>query len=161
MSAKPADFTSAVQGVISPLIPTLARAHRAMSQELLRDTGLSAGQELIVMRLADSPPQSQAELTRWLGVEPPTTAKMLARMEKAGIVERVPSETDRRVTLVSLTAEGRAIYERVQNIWGDLERVTVAGLTLAEVQQLERLVRHMLSNLQNSQETPAPCQESV
>jgi DNA-binding MarR family transcriptional regulator len=157
VNAKPADFTSAVQGVISPLIPTLARAHRAMSQELLRDTGLSAGQELIVMRLFDSPPRSQAELTRWLGVEPPTTAKMLARMEKVGIVERVPSETDRRVTLVSLTAEGRAIYKRVQNIWGDLERVTVAGLTPAEVQKLERLVRHVLSNLQNGQDAPPPC----
>lgn len=157
MSAKPADFTSTVEGVISPLIPTLARAHRAMSQELLRETGLSAGQELIVMRLFDSPPQSQAELTRWLGVEPPTTAKMLARMEKAGIVERVPSETDRRVTLVSLTDEGRAIHGRVENVWGDLERVTVAGLAPAEVQELERLVRHMLSNLQNGQETPAPC----
>jgi MarR family transcriptional regulator, organic hydroperoxide resistance regulator len=157
VSAKPADFTSTVEGVISPLIPTLARAHRAMSQELLRETGLSAGQELIVMRLFDSPPQSQAELTRWLGVEPPTTAKMLARMEKAGIVERVPSETDRRVTLVSLTDEGRAIHGRVENVWGDLERVTVAGLAPAEVQELERLVRHMLSNLQNGQETPAPC----
>ncbi|MCU1423109.1 MAG: hypothetical protein JWN36_2760 [Microbacteriaceae bacterium] len=157
MNAKPADFTSTVEGVISPLIPTLARAHRAKSQELLRETGLSAGQELIVMRLFDSPPQSQAELTRWLGVEPPTTAKMLARMEKAGIVERVPSETDRRVTLVSLTDEGRAIHGRVENVWGDLERVTVAGLAPAEVQELERLVRHMLSNLQNGQETPAPC----
>lgn len=156
MNAKPADFTSTVEGVISPLIPTLARSHRAMSQELLRETGLSAGQELIVMRLFDSPPQSQAELTRWLGVEPPTTAKMLARMEKAGIVERVPSETDRRVTLVSLTDEGRAIHGRVENVWGDLERVTVAGLAPAEVQELERLVRHVLSNLQNGQETPAP-----
>jgi DNA-binding MarR family transcriptional regulator len=156
VNAKPADFTSTVEGVISPLIPTLARAHRAMSQELLRETGLSAGQELIVMRLFDSPPQSQAELTRWLGVEPPTTAKMLARMEKAGIVERVPSETDRRVTLVSLTDEGRAIHGRVENVWGDLERVTVAGLAPAQVQELERLVRHVLSNLQNGQEAPAP-----
>jgi DNA-binding MarR family transcriptional regulator len=156
VNAKPADFTSTVEGVISPLIPTLARAHRAMSQELLRETGLSAGQELIVMRLFDSPPQSQAELTRWLGVEPPTTAKMLARMEKAGIVERVPSETDRRVTLVSLTDEGRAIHGRVENVWGDLERVTVAGLAPAQVQELERLVRHVLSNLQSGQEAPAP-----
>jgi len=157
VNAKPADFTTAVEGTISPLIPTLARAHRAMSQELLRDTGLSAGQELIVMRLFDSPAQSQAELTRWLGVEPPTTAKMLARMEKAGIVTRVLSETDRRVTLVSLTDEGRAIHERVENVWGDLERITVAGLAPAEVRELERLVRHVLSNLHNGQDTPAPC----
>ncbi len=152
---RPAVFTAEIDGVISPLIPTLARAHRAMSQELLRGTGLSAGQELLIMRLFDGPPQSQADLTRWLGVEPPTTAKMLARMEKAGFVERVRSETDRRLTLVSLTPAGRALHQRVSTVWEDLERVTTAGLADSEVQELERLLRRLLSNLLDSQKTPA------
>lgn len=154
----PADFrpfTAEIDGVISPLIPTLARAHRAMSQELLRGTGLSAGQELIIRRLFDGPPQSQAELTRWLGVEPPTTAKMLARMEKAGFVERARSEADRRRTLVELTPAGRALYERVSTVWDDLESVTIAGLDDSEVQQLESLLRRLISNLQDDRDTPA------
>ncbi len=145
-----ADFTSAVAGRINRLIPTLARTHRAASQELLRETGLSAGQELIVMRLFDSPPQSQAELTRWLGIEPPTTAKMLARMEKAGILQRVPSKTDRRVMLVSLTTEGRRIHSRVATVWDDLEAKTTAGLSTAEVDELERLLHLVLNNLRTA-----------
>lgn len=149
---KPADFTAEIDGVISPLIPTLARTHRAMSQELLRGTGLSAGQELLIMRLFDGPPQSQAELTRWLGVEPPTTAKMLARMEKAGFVERTRSEKDRRLTLVTLTPAGRALHQRVSTVWDDLESVTTAGLTDSEVQELERLLRQLISNLQADQD---------
>ena len=152
-----ADFTSAVAGRINPLIPTLARTHRAASQELLRETGLSAGQELIVMRLFDSPPQSQAELTRWLGIEPPTTAKMLARMEKAGFVERARSETDRRVTLVSLTRAGHALHGRVSTVWDDLENVTTAGLAESEIQELERLLRQVISNLLNEQEAHSGC----
>jgi DNA-binding MarR family transcriptional regulator len=74
---------------------------------------------------------------------------MLTRMEKAGIVQRVPSDTDRRVTLVSLTPEGRSIHHRVETVWGDLERVITAGLTPAEVHELARLVRHVLANLQH------------
>src|SRR5450631_902781 len=148
-NTRPPDFTAEIDGVISPLIPTLARAHRATSQELLQGTGLSAGQELLVMRLFDRPGQSQADLTRWLGVEPPTTAKMLARMEKAGFVERARSETDRRVTLVSLTQAGRALHKRVSTV--------SAGLAEPEVQELERLLRQVISNLLDDQEAPAGC----
>jgi DNA-binding MarR family transcriptional regulator len=119
-----------VAGRINPLIPTLARTHLAASQETAAGTGLSAGQELIVMRLFDSPSQSQAELTRWLGIEPPTTAKMLARMEKAGILQRVPSDTDRRVMLVSLTTEGRRINSRVATVCDDLGRRQQRGSRL-------------------------------
>jgi MarR family transcriptional regulator, organic hydroperoxide resistance regulator len=156
-NTRPADFTAEIDGVISPLIPTLARAHRAMSQELLRGTGLSAGQELLVMRLFDGPPQSQADLTRWLGVEPPTTAKMLARMEKAGLMQRARSETDRRLMLVSLTPAGRALHQRVSTVWHDLEHVTTAGLADSDVRELERLLRQLISNLQDDHETPASC----
>ena len=151
------DFTAEIDGVIGPLIPTLARAHRAASQQLLQGTGLSAGQELLVMRLFDRPAQSQADLTRWLGVEPPTTAKMLARMEKAGLVERARSETDRRVTLVSLTRAGHALHGRVSTVWDDLENVTTAGLAESEIQELERLLRQVISNLLNEQEAPGCC----
>jgi len=156
-NTRPTDFTAEIDGVISPLIPTLARTHRAMSQELLRGTGLSAGQELLVMRLFDGPPQSQADLTRWLGVEPPTTAKMLARMEKAGLVQRVRSDTDRRLMLVSLTPAGRALHERVSTVWDDLERATTAGLSDSEVQELERLMRRMIANLLNDRQAPDSC----
>ena len=114
MNAKPADFTSAVQGVISPLIPTLARAHRAMSQELLRDTGLSAGQELIVMRLFDSPPRSQAELTRWLGVEPPTTAKTVRHRGEKTLVTDGPYAESKEVLGGFILIEARDMEEAVR-----------------------------------------------
>ena len=90
-------------------------------------------------------------------MEPPTTAKMLARMEKAGFVERARSQTDRRVTLVSLTQAGRALHKRVSTVWNELEHVTTAGLDESEVQELERLLRQVLSNLLDDQETPAGC----
>jgi DNA-binding MarR family transcriptional regulator len=141
------DPTGRHGGSVSPLVPALARAHRAKAHELLRGTGLSAGQELVIMRLHESPPQPQTEITRWLGVEPPTTAKMLARLERAGFVQRERSESDRRVVLVSLTDRGRGLYERVGQVWDELERVTTAGLSTDDKAELARLLRRLIDNL--------------
>jgi DNA-binding MarR family transcriptional regulator len=73
-------------GSAGALIPAIARAHRAMGEKLLQGMGLRTGQELVILLLGNSLGQSQAAITRWLGVEPPTTANMLARLEQAGFV---------------------------------------------------------------------------
>jgi DNA-binding MarR family transcriptional regulator len=134
-------------GTAGALIPAIARAHRALGQKLLQGTGLRTGQELVIMLLGDSPGKSQAEITRWLGVEPPTTAKMLARLERAGFVERVRSADDRRKVLVSLTDKGRALPQRVGELWDELNRTATAGLSDSDQLELERLLLRVLENL--------------
>jgi MarR family transcriptional regulator, organic hydroperoxide resistance regulator len=145
-----------VPGSAGPLIPAIARAHRAMGQRLLDGTGLRTGQELVIMFLGDSPGRSQAEITRWLGVEPPTTAKMVARLERAGFVERVRSAEDRRVVLVSLTEQGRSFHHRVGELWDELNRLTTAGFSDRDQVELERLLLRVLENL-----TPQVSDEAV
>jgi DNA-binding MarR family transcriptional regulator len=134
-------------GAAGALIPAIARAHRAMGQKLLDGTGLRTGQELVIMLLGDSPGQSQAAITRWLGVEPPTTAKMLARLERAGFVERVRSADDRRKVLVSLTEKGRSLHERVGELWNELNGIPTAGFSESDKLELERLLLRVLENL--------------
>ena len=72
-------------------------------------------------------------------------------------MQRARSATDRRLMLVSLTPAGRALHQRVSTVWNDLERVTTAGLADSDVRELERLLRQLISNLQDDQETPACC----
>ena len=143
-------------GAVGPLITAMARAHRAMGQRLLQGTGLRTGQELVIMLLGDSPGQSQAEITRWLRVEPPTTAKMLARLERGGFVERVRSVDDRRIMLVSLTEQGRSLHQHVRSLWNELNEITIAGLNERDQQELERLLLRVLKNL-----TPASSHEDL
>ena len=99
------------------------------------------------MLLWDESPQPQVELTRQLMVEPPTTAKMLARLEKAGFISRERSEADRRVVLVSLTKEGYALEGPVLSVWKTLEEMTTTGLTDAEQDQLRALLARIGSSL--------------
>ncbi|MFG6444941.1 MarR family winged helix-turn-helix transcriptional regulator [Microbacterium sp. P07] len=132
---------------ISSLIPAVAKAHRKLAGALLQDLGLAPGQELAMMLLWEESPRSQVDLTRLLMVEAPTTAKMLARLERSGMITRERSEVDRRVVLVSLTDAGRALEEPVTSVWRDLEARTTTDLTLSEQGQLRSLLTRVAETL--------------
>ena len=134
-------------GPISALIPAVARAHRSLAGSLLREVGLYPGQELLLMLLWEREPRSPGEIARELHVEPPTAVKAVARLEEAGLVERARSTDDRRVVLVSLTPAGRALRERVEQIWAELERRTVGDLDAADRARLIELLGTISRNV--------------
>lgn len=127
-TAQPAT-ASGPAGPISSLIPALARVHRARAGALLRNLDLAPGQELLLMMLWQQEPRQQSEITREFAVEPPTTAKMLARMEKNGFIRRERSTADKRAVLVWLTPKGHSLRKPVEDVWAQLEAETVGGLT--------------------------------
>jgi MarR family transcriptional regulator, organic hydroperoxide resistance regulator len=132
---------------ISLWISAVARVHRQHAGALLHGIGLSAGQELLLMLLWDKEPRSQAELTREMAIEPPTTSKMLSRMEKAGVIARHRSDVDRRTVLVTLTETGRALEGPVNAAWRTLEDDTVGELTPEEQDTLLVLLGRVLESL--------------
>ena len=132
---------------ISLLISAVARVHRQHAGALLHGIGLSAGQELLLMLLWEKEPRSQAELTRELAIEPPTTSKMLSRLAKAGVIVRNRSELDRRTVLVTLTEAGRALEGPVNAAWRTLEEDTVGGLTSEQQNDLLVLLGRVLESL--------------
>jgi DNA-binding MarR family transcriptional regulator len=132
---------------VSLRISAVSRVHRQHAGALLHGIGLSAGQELLLMLLWDEEPRTQAELTRELAIEPPTTSKMLARLERGGLIARERSESDRRTVLVSLTEAGRALEGPVNAAWRTLEEDTVAALTPQQQDDLMILLGRVLESL--------------
>jgi MarR family transcriptional regulator, organic hydroperoxide resistance regulator len=132
---------------ISLWISAVARVHRQHAGALLHGVGLSAGQELLLMLLWEKEPRSQAELTRELAIEPPTTSKMLSRLERGGLIARNRSELDRRTVLVTLTEAGRALEGPVNAAWRTLEEDTVGALTPEEQDDLLVLLGRVLESL--------------
>ncbi|AFH60534.1 MarR family winged helix-turn-helix transcriptional regulator [Paenibacillus caseinilyticus] len=117
---------------VSFAIFMLARAHRGLAAQMLREIGLFAGQEIMLMQLWDQDSQSQQSLGRLIGLDHSTVAKSVKRMEEAGLVTRTRSPQDKRVTLVSLTDSGRELEAKVNDIWNRLERITAERLTEKE-----------------------------
>ena len=142
MEHRPAAPSAAAGGPISHTIFRLARIHSQLAGRLLREAGLYASQELLLMVLWDAGPQRQTDLGAELGMDSAGTTRVVQRLEQAGFVRRRPDPDDRRATLVEVTDRGQQLRERVECIWTHLERLTVADMTPAEQQAaLDTLLR--------------------
>ncbi len=88
-------------------------------------------------------PKNMSSVAKALSVTTGTLTISVNSLVKKGFVERVRSEQDRRVVLVSLTEKGRQIYERHQRFHDELVKGIVSQLDEQEKVLLERI----LSNL--------------
>jgi DNA-binding MarR family transcriptional regulator len=68
----------------------------------------------------------------------------LDRLERRGLIERVPNPADRRGSLVRLTDEGREAIDAAVELQADVERRLVEPLSPTEVNQLVDLLRRLL-----------------
>src|SRR5687768_1136959 len=91
------EFGAEKQFPISFSIFALARSHRALASQLIRETGLFPGQEIILMQLFQQDGQSQNSLGRTLRLDHSTIAKSVRRLEEAGLITRNRSDEDGRV----------------------------------------------------------------
>src|SRR4051795_487524 len=126
--------TTAGGGPISYAIFQLARAHRAYASALLREMDLHLGQELLLMQLFDRDGQTQSELLESVGLDHSTVSKSLRRMQEAGLLVREPAEHDRRVMVVHLTDNGRALREPLATMWRALEEISVRNLSAQQAE---------------------------
>lgn len=72
----------------------------------------SKGQGRIIALLKLQPEMSSKQLSYLLNIRQQSLNESLIRMEKAGLIERKPSEKDRRIILISLTEKGRSIEQQ-------------------------------------------------
>ena len=65
-------------------------------------------------------PMSQKDLQEQLGVQPASVSELISKLEGRGLVERNRSDSDRRVVVLSLTADGmKHAAEAVETVSSD------------------------------------------
>lgn len=136
-------------GPLSHAIFRIARLHKMYAGQLLRETGLYPGQELLMMRLWDEGPQRQVDLVRTLDSDAPTMTRTVRRLERAGFVRRSTSPTDRRATIIEATSASVPLKRAVEDVWQRLEQLTVGSMDSEErsrvLGSLESLEQSLLS----------------
>jgi DNA-binding MarR family transcriptional regulator len=90
------------------LLATLARA---LVDDALAGSPMSADEFALYGLVVDLGPLTAADLARATGLPSTTLSGILARCERRGELERVPSPTDRRSVLLRLTEQGMAVYQ--------------------------------------------------
>jgi MarR family transcriptional regulator for hemolysin len=128
------------------------RASRSLVRRFdacLRPFGFALSYLPILRALADGRSLSQTELAQLAGVEPPSMAETLARMQRDGVVRRVPNPKDRRSHLFSVTGKARARFPQARLALVKCERQAMAGLADAEHARLRELLKRVVSNLED------------
>ncbi|MDP9180575.1 MAG: MarR family transcriptional regulator [Chloroflexota bacterium] len=102
-----------------------ARIWEVLDRELQTQEQISMTWFEVLARLAQSDGAlPMNELASALLSSPSGMTRLVDRIESSGLVHRTPHESDRRVTLVELTDQGRDLLERVMP---GIKRVVVEG----------------------------------
>lgn len=129
------------------LRPALLQVGRELRREA-RALGASPEQVALLVSIKYAPGIGLRELAARERVSPPAMTKHVDRLERDGLVERRPSEEDRRRVGVTLTDEGQRLLRRVRSrrtAWlalrlGELDERELAALEAA-VEPLTHLLR--------------------
>ena len=107
---------------------------------LTRTTVCVSRTEVGVLRNLRAGPRRITELAAEERVTQPAITLLVNRLEERGWVQRVPDPSDRRAVLVSLTADGEAVFERLRAEYRALLHEEMASLDDDEVATLASAV---------------------
>jgi DNA-binding MarR family transcriptional regulator len=97
--------------------------------------------------LSQSCGMSQRALAERVGIEPPTCNRHVDHLVAAGLLGRDRLAADRRITVITLTPEGRRLHERLEVVVNgfdaELSDVLGAEATEACTMQLEAIRIHL------------------
>ncbi len=103
---------------------------------------------------------SMSDFSRSLDIPPASATAMIDRMTAQGLVERGPSEADRRVVLVRLTSRGRQMVREVGALWQQVQRDAFTVLSddqlTSHLALMRRLQEGYLQRFPEETRPPAP-----
>lgn len=144
MSATPPKTRRFVDDYLPAL---LAQASQLISTEfhvVARQNGFSVNEWRVMATLADGEPISIGELAQLAVTKQPTVTRLLDRMEAKGQVERLPHESDRRVTLVRITRTGARTISHLMKLAREHEHRVLEPFGLARAEELKQTLRQMI-----------------
>ena len=91
----------------------------------LEPLGITYPQYLVLLVLWEQDKQPVCDIGKRLLLDTNTMTPLLQRMEKAGLITRTRGKEDTRQRIVSLTKQGRALYEQAQHIPEDMRKAVM------------------------------------
>jgi len=129
-----------------------ARAWRTRLDQRLRPLGLSQGKWRTLIHLSQGGNKlTQKELAERMGIEGPTMAGLLDRLQGDGWIERRGSAADRRCKTVHLQRGSKAVLDKIFNTAHDLRGELIDDIPQRD---LETCIR-VLSRIREKAEQPA------
>ncbi len=132
-----------------PIGLRLARTARSVSRafdEALAQAGGSVPVWLVLIALKSQHMRNQRKLADAVGISEATLTHHLNAMDAQGLITRQRDPANRRVHLVELTDSGEALFHRLRGAATAFDQRLRAGVSDAEVAELEGLLSRLEAN---------------
>ena len=134
-----------VEGIVDRMAG-ISRRIKRMLDETLDEFDLSSGEWHALGSLSRAPGgrRTAGELASKMELSSAAMTNRLDRLEKAGLVRRIPDERDRRAVQIEVTDAGRALYERTVDAQAAKEAIVAEALTAKQQDELNALLRKLM-----------------
>ena len=110
--------------------------------------GITYPQYLVLLVLWEQDKQPVCDIGKRLMLDTNTMTPLLQRMEKAGLITRTRGKEDTRQRIVSLTKQGKALYEKAQDIPENMRKAVMMpekemDEILQMIPQLDKLIEEL------------------
>lgn len=106
--------------------------------------GLSDYFVLNQLYIAPSQKMRRSELAERVGLSPSGITRLINPLEKIGLVEKELNPRDARVSLVTLSASGKQIYEDAKTSFSGASRALFESLNATQLSKLSELLKTLL-----------------
>lgn len=137
----------AAQTNLAFLATDIGRLFRKRFDTSARTLGVTGPQWRVLAALNHQPGITQAVLAALLDVEAITVGRMIDRLQKAGLVERRPSPSDRRAWLLFITPDAVKLLDELAARAQAVMSETLANFAPEEFEILVGLLNRLRENL--------------
>jgi DNA-binding MarR family transcriptional regulator len=103
------DTTSGLPLEVLGLFRIIFKSASRHFEEIEKSVGVTGAQLWALSEVANAPGLTVSHLAKSMSLHQSTTSNLIDKLESRGLIERVRSDTDRRVVAVWLTNEGKSI----------------------------------------------------
>lgn len=124
------------------LLEANSSLERQLGRELERQCGISHTAFEVLLRIsrAEARQISMSSLAQQVALTSGGITRLLDRMIEAGLVQRVPCPTDRRVAFAALTSAGERALEKAMRVHAKNLRRVFEGLSVEDLHKLDSLL---------------------
>ncbi len=108
----------------------------------------------LLRHLEEQGPLPLGELARLADMDPAAASRQVRQLEHDALVERAASPGDGRVTVISVTARGRAVHRRMAAVRDNHMGDVLDHWSTADLEQLSDLLERFVSDLRAAQYRP-------
>ena len=121
-------------------ISVITKSTNKYRSDKLKDLNINSCDNAFFLCLHRSPDISQDEISNRVIINKSNTARILARLEEDGFIERKQSENDKRKMKVNLTENGKILIPKIENINNEFEKYLTETLSKEEYELFDKVL---------------------